>query len=55
MCFNYYLFLIITVRVIKSKASYSSNWQVEGLRDFIKIKVVLQHIKSASVGLKASN
>lgn len=55
VCFNYYLVLIITVCVIKSKASYSPDWQFEGLHDFIKITVVVQHIKSASVGLKATN
>lgn len=55
VCFNYYLVLIITARVIKSKASYPSDWKFEGLHDFIKIKVVGQHNKPASVGLKAAN
>lgn len=55
VCFNYCLVLITTVHVIKSKVSYSSDWQFEGLHVFIKIRVVVQHIKSDRVGLKATN
>lgn len=52
MC-NYFVDLIITVHVIKSKASWSSDLQFERLHDIVKIKVTVQHIKS--VGFQVTN
>lgn len=53
VCYNYFVDLIITVHIIKSKASWSSDLQFERLHDIVKINVTVQHIKS--VGFQVTN
>lgn len=55
VCYNCFLVLIITVYIIKSKASWSSDLQLEKLSDYLKIKGTGQCIKSVPVGLQVTN
>lgn len=55
VCYNCFLVLIITVYITKSKASWSSDLQLEQLPDYLKIKGTEQCIKSVHVGRQVTN